>query len=105
MPDHSFARAWRTVAELAPARVAIEGAVDFASELAPALDFTPPREPSGDDLVFIYTGGTTGAPKAVMWRSDDLYVALWQMSRPGTQPPDVAATINAGKAAASLLPA
>ena len=32
------------------------------------------REPSGDDLVFLYTGGTTGSPKAVMWRTDDLYV-------------------------------
>ena len=24
--------------------------------------------------MFVYTGGTTGSPKAVMWRSDDLYV-------------------------------
>ena len=43
----------------------------------------PTREPSGDDLIFLYTGGTTGYPKAVMWRSDDLYVSLWQMARPG----------------------
>src|SRR5690606_1297623 len=28
---------------------------------------------SGDDLVLIYTGGTTGMPKGVMWRQDDLY--------------------------------
>jgi acyl-CoA synthetase (AMP-forming)/AMP-acid ligase II len=27
---------------------------------------------SGDDLWLIYTGGTTGAPKGVMWRQDDL---------------------------------
>jgi len=33
-------------------------------------------ERSGDDLVFIYTGGTTGMPKAVMWRQDDLWHAL-----------------------------
>ena len=39
--------------------------------------------------MFLYTGGTTGSPKAVMWRSDDLYVSLWQMARPGTEPPDV----------------
>ena len=63
------------------------------------------RDPSGDDLVFLYTGGTTGYPKAVMWRSDDLYVSLWQMARPGTEPPDVATSINAGKQAATLLPA
>ncbi len=65
----------------------------------------PMREPAGDDLIFIYTGGTTGYPKAVMWRSDDLAVALWQMSRPGQEPPDVATTIAKGRAAATLLPA
>jgi fatty-acyl-CoA synthase len=53
----------------------------------------------------LYTGGTTGYPKAVMWRSDDLYVALWQMARPGTQPPDVRTALTAGKTAATLLPA
>lgn len=29
---------------------------------------------SGDDLVLLYTGGTTGMPKGVMWRQDDLVV-------------------------------
>ncbi len=63
------------------------------------------REPSGDDLVFLYTGGTTGMPKGVMWRNDDLYVALWQMARPGTEPPDPVAAVRAGKHAATALPA
>ncbi|GAB2781618.1 acyl-CoA synthetase [Streptomyces daliensis] len=31
----------------------------------------PPR--SGDDQLIIYTGGTTGMPKGVMWRSEDLF--------------------------------
>ena len=31
---------------------------------------------SGDDLILIYTGGTTGMPKGVMWRQDDLFVTL-----------------------------
>jgi 3-oxocholest-4-en-26-oate---CoA ligase len=31
---------------------------------------------SGDDLVFLYTGGTTGRPKGVMWRQDDLFVRM-----------------------------
>ena len=30
---------------------------------------------SGDDLILIYTGGTTGQPKGVMWRQHDLYRA------------------------------
>jgi fatty-acyl-CoA synthase len=78
---------------------------DYQATLADATPLQIDREPSGDDVVFLYTGGTTGYPKAVMWRSDDLYVALWQMARPGTQPPDVAESIRAGKQAATLLPA
>jgi acyl-CoA synthetase (AMP-forming)/AMP-acid ligase II len=31
---------------------------------------------SGDDLILLYTGGTTGMPKGVMWRQDDLFMAL-----------------------------
>lgn len=30
---------------------------------------------SGDDQILIYTGGTTGMPKGVMWRQHDLYLA------------------------------
>ena len=63
------------------------------------------RRPSGDDLMFLYTGGTTGMPKGVMWRNDDLYVALWQMGRPGTEPPDPLEAVHAGKRAATALPA
>jgi len=84
----------------------LEGAVDYAKTVAAAPSGPPTtREPSGDDLVFLYTGGTTGSPKAVMWRSDDLYVSLWQMARPGTEPPDVEAAMRADKRAATCLPA
>jgi fatty-acyl-CoA synthase len=33
-------------------------------------------ERSGDDLLLLYTGGTTGMPKGVMWRQDDLFNVL-----------------------------
>ena len=33
-------------------------------------------ERSGDDLYMLYTGGTTGMPKGVMWRQDDVVRAL-----------------------------
>ncbi|MEE8580586.1 MAG: acyl-CoA synthetase [Myxococcota bacterium] len=33
-------------------------------------------ERSGDDLIFLYTGGTTGMPKGVMWRVEDIWGAL-----------------------------
>ena len=31
---------------------------------------------TGDDLLLMYTGGTTGMPKGVMWRQEDLFMAL-----------------------------
>lgn len=37
---------------------------------------TPLFERSGDDLILVYTGGTTGMPKGVMWRQDDLFMRL-----------------------------
>ncbi len=39
----------------------------------------PVRAPWGrspDDLFMLYTGGTTGMPKGVMWRQDDLFALL-----------------------------
>jgi 3-oxocholest-4-en-26-oate---CoA ligase len=35
-----------------------------------------PWSRSGDDLLLLYTGGTTGMPKGVMWRQDDLFNVL-----------------------------
>jgi len=32
-----------------------------------------PWQRDGDDLLLLYTGGTTGMPKGVMWRQDDLF--------------------------------
>lgn len=45
----------------------------------------------GDDLVLLYTGGTTGLPKGVMWRQDDLLVLLGNASGGGyPDEPDLA---------------
>jgi 3-oxocholest-4-en-26-oate---CoA ligase len=71
----------------------------------PAAEWEPAHVPSGDDLIFLYTGGTTGMPKGVMWRNDDLYAGLWELGRPGTEPPDPIAFVHAGKRAGTCLPA
>jgi 3-oxocholest-4-en-26-oate---CoA ligase len=49
----------------------------------PDRDFGPR---SGDDLFIIYTGGTTGMPKGVMWRHEDMFFAGLQGGRPGGDP-------------------
>ena len=50
--------------------IAFEAAVAAGS---PERDFA---ERSDDDLYLLYTGGTTGMPKGVMWRHEDVYFAL-----------------------------
>jgi 3-oxocholest-4-en-26-oate---CoA ligase len=53
----------------------LPGAVDYETALAEASPERPPVEPSPDDLYILYTGGTTGMPKGVLWRSADIYMA------------------------------
>ena len=42
----------------------------------PSPRFRPTWGRSPDDLLLLYTGGTTGMPKGVMWRQDDLFASL-----------------------------
>jgi fatty-acyl-CoA synthase len=39
-------------------------------------------ERTGDEYYFLYTGGTTGMPKGVMWRNEDLYGVLAESAYP-----------------------
>jgi 3-oxocholest-4-en-26-oate---CoA ligase len=79
---------------------AIGDGIEYEAALAaasPQRDF-PPR--SNDDVYILYTGGTTGFPKGVMWRHEDIWRTLaggidfttgipledeWEQSRRGRQ--------------------
>ncbi|MFP3907226.1 MAG: acyl-CoA synthetase, partial [Acidimicrobiales bacterium] len=52
-------------------------AFDYQALVAEGADrVVPPWGRSGDDILMLYTGGTTGMPKGVMWRQDDLFTVL-----------------------------
>jgi 3-oxocholest-4-en-26-oate---CoA ligase len=52
----------------------VHGAVDYESIVASRPVKLPPVEPSPDDLYVLYTGGTTGMPKGVLWRQHDIFM-------------------------------
>jgi len=51
----------------------LPGALDYEEALAAAQPSRPPSDLSPDDLYILYTGGTTGMPKAVLWRQEDIF--------------------------------
>ena len=53
----------------------LPGAIDYEEALAAAAPERPDVEWSPDDLYILYTGGTTGLPKGVLWRQGDVFPA------------------------------
>ncbi|OBK48105.1 acyl-CoA synthetase [Mycobacterium kubicae] len=52
----------------------LDGAVDYEVALASSAPEPPSVQPSPDDLYVLYTGGTTGMPKGVLWRQHDIFM-------------------------------
>ncbi|MGZ6964526.1 MAG: acyl-CoA synthetase [Acidimicrobiia bacterium] len=53
----------------------VGGALRY-EDLIASHEPAPRAETTGDDLYILYTGGTTGMPKGVMWRNEDLFMSL-----------------------------
>ena len=53
----------------------LDGAVAY-DDLVAEFDPAAPVPRSGDDALMLYTGGTTGLPKGVVWSHSDLFGAL-----------------------------
>ena len=86
----------------------LPGAVDYEEALRTPEPAAGMPVPSGDDLFILYTGGTTGMPKGVLWRNDDIYVTSMGGTPFGTNEPytsydDIAAAATAGGGGMRLL--
>ncbi len=76
--------------DLLPGAVWYEDALAAASPERPAVDWSP------DDLYMLYTGGTTGMPKGVMWRNGDAMIECFGGSKTATSVAEFVAEANAG---------
>ncbi|MFD3615291.1 acyl-CoA synthetase [Streptomyces sp. NPDC058676] len=94
----------------APGPAAAEvAAVDFTdAEASGSAERGFPAR-SGDDQFIIYTGGTTGMPKGVMWRQEDLFFSGLGGGAPTGEavkkPEELAERVAAGGAGITFLPA
>jgi fatty-acyl-CoA synthase len=66
-------RVWIQVADES-GEAMLPGALDYEKALADAKPDVP-NDLSPDDLYILYTGGTTGMPKGVLWRQEDIFIA------------------------------
>jgi fatty-acyl-CoA synthase len=76
--------------DLLPGAVWYEEALESASPDRPAVSWSP------DDLYLLYTGGTTGRPKGVMWRNGDAMVECFGGSGVARDVEDFVVDANSG---------
>ncbi len=64
----------------------LPGARDYEQALAASSDAPVSVRADEDDLYIVYTGGTTGMPKGVLWRQRDIFFAAMGGRVPGQLP-------------------
>jgi acyl-CoA synthetase (AMP-forming)/AMP-acid ligase II len=74
----------------------LPGATWYDDALAAAPPGPPPVATSADDLYILYTGGTTGMPKGVLWRNGDAMIECFGASPTATTLADFVAESATG---------
>ena len=74
----------------------IPGALDYEEALGLSQGAPTDRAPSPDDLYLLFTGGTTGLPKGVMWRNGDAVTECFNGSRRARDLADFVAAAETG---------
>ncbi|MER5432440.1 acyl-CoA synthetase [Streptomyces sp. NPDC002588] len=87
---------------------AVDGSIAFSdAETAGSPERGFPAR-SGDDQFIIYTGGTTGMPKGVMWRQEDLFFSGLgggsPTGEPVKKPEEIAERVAAGGTGITFFP-
>ncbi|MCC7076327.1 MAG: acyl-CoA synthetase [Acidimicrobiia bacterium] len=80
----------------------LPGAVAYEDALAGSSPDRPPVERSPDDLYILYTGGTTGMPKGVLWRQHDILLAAMLPATLRGQPVDSVEAFTAAAQAGGM---
>jgi acyl-CoA synthetase (AMP-forming)/AMP-acid ligase II len=83
------------------------GAVDFEAAIASGAQ-APPAQHSPDDLYVLYTGGTTGMPKGVLWRQHDIFMTSFggrnlMTGEPAGSLDEIVASVSQGPGAKLML--
>ncbi|MFE7931054.1 acyl-CoA synthetase [Streptomyces sp. NPDC057456] len=85
-----------------------EGVTSFADAEASGSPGRGFPDRSGDDQFIIYTGGTTGLPKGVMWRQEDLFFSGLgggsPTGEPVKKPEEIAERVAAGGTGITFFP-